>query len=375
MDVKETRDVAGFAFGQARAKGQPPKSASNTVTVGGVSYTPTMTSEGVQVRSGGIALIRALPDPHMPAMAIQLTSAPVPPSPGDVQWSMTLSYSAPAISYSNTYQGNSTLGQPWDITAAIANAPSSNGGGIVGGNAVVNWTYGNASGSFSFRIRGENPGRDAIVAYMESIGEPWFGYRVGRHETAMKQFCPIPVDNSTGCGVSTNEGLPLLGPPSGYGILQYDPPASTHDTDLLWNWKSNVSRHLTDKIDDNGGWNFWTLQISQWQAFNLNAATQIAPPSDRQEGSNCTFTFSAVTIPASSLTSPGPYWFGDAVDMKRLGGVALPTWSSAYNIYPNHLADYISWNKVSDSNNPYWLRVPENTVNSSIVQDFCNSLP
>lgn len=70
-----------------------------------------------------------------------------------------------------------------------------------------------------WRIRGKNPTKQAVKDRLGSLELQVIAYK----ESRFRQF--------------DADGLPIFGPPSGFGVMQLDPPPSP---EVIWNWKANV---------------------------------------------------------------------------------------------------------------------------------------
>jgi len=117
---------------------------------------------------------------------------------------------------------------------------------------------------------------------------------------------------------------------------------------------------------------FWIRQVRQWNLYNAilrNTGERVAPPSDRQETSNCRFTLPLDKLWDSNRDSVGLetptngtnniYWFGDAILIKQYNGAPV---------------NYISWKneELNPGEKPYWSYRPGNTVSSNTVQEVCS---
>lgn len=122
------------------------------------------------------------------------------------------------------------------------------GGEIRGGDGIIeyipeslNWnidweTNNNSLFKFKFYIRGENPNRNQVSAYLDEEQIPgnsnssystryWFLMRLIRHESGTRASNEFRQFNPKGNGYFVNNnktGLPNLGAPKGYGLGQID---------------------------------------------------------------------------------------------------------------------------------------------------------
>lgn len=96
---------------------------------------------------------------------------------------------------------------------------------------------------------------------------------------------------------------------------------------------------------------------------------RIAPPSDRQETSNCTFTLplnkpwdsnkDSVGLETPTNGANSTYWFGDAILIKQYNGAR-----------PN----YVSWKNtgLQPGEMPNWSYKPVNAAGRNYVQEVCS---
>lgn len=100
-------------------------------------------------------------------------------------------------------------------------------GGILVGRCTVNWrnpstgeTGTTGAGEGKWSILGDQPMKEAVKKLLGTIPLQVIGFK----ESKFRQF--------------DNVGLPLFGPPNGFGIMQLDNPKPT--ARQLWDWKQNV---------------------------------------------------------------------------------------------------------------------------------------
>jgi len=395
--------------------------------------TVTVTANGAQVQPGSCAYISAAP--QMPQILATVSNNGTTPPPGDtVAWQLVTTF--PRATSSNTavidtnsvganYIPNTSPGTqfgpngpsqsapppqgtlatpvsqpancawaPWQAPAPgtsgqPSNCPAGNSGAapaFFGGYATINWSYnGNAEQPFNFHVCGTNAGNtytnngaqpSAEQTYMQQTpptSSYWFPWYIALHETNASQFCqsgrsaPPPY-----CSQQFNWGFPVWGYPSGYGMMQIDPPPSQT---LLWNWQADVQQAGT-KLGSTAGPGFWNTQVTQFNAYNQGQAAAglppVPPPPDQQEGA-CTFTLpmSAGQGVSGSIAGGGAtntYWFADAIQLRNYNGGAFSY--GGVTVAPN----YISWQANSPSIG-YWRIFKPNTVNSDIVADVCACIP
>lgn len=117
--------------------------------------------------------------------------------------------------------------------------------------ATVKVTVGGAEAvatQAGYRIRGTNPTQNKIFEIANDVEEQ----AVAWQESSHRQFDALR---------NTGIGLPLFGPPHGWGIMQRDPPPSER---LIWHWRENVIDGVTylNRVhaDAQSYLNFWYLQ-------------------------------------------------------------------------------------------------------------------
>jgi hypothetical protein len=164
--------------------------------------------------------------------------------------------------------------------------------------------------------------------------------------------------------------MPYFGVPGGYGILQHDPPDSPEET---WSWRSTIlgwqglvqakAGPETDTSatspNDQHAYAFWIRQVVQWQRWNNvdhpdRPIPWVYDPS-QDTYPNCSFLPPALNT-QTVRRSVQPYWYGDAILMKQIGGAS---------------SQYVSWNN-NDVNNPLWSFNKPNSVSQDIVLGFCS---
>jgi parallel beta-helix repeat protein len=87
--------------------------------------------------------------------------------------------------------------------------------------------------SILIEIRGENPNKEAVKA---ELGE--LKYQILAYMESKPKWCQFD-----------KKGLPIFGPPSGYGLMQLDPPPSYKE---IWDWKADVKagkEHFDEDIE------------------------------------------------------------------------------------------------------------------------------
>jgi hypothetical protein len=96
-------------------------------------------------------------------------------------------------------------------------------GGILQIAVVVTINGKKYEDNVSVEIRGENPDKAALKAELRELKYQVLTYK----ESTWRQFYTTGVD----------KGLPIFGPPCGYGLMQLDPPPSYRE---IWDWRANV---------------------------------------------------------------------------------------------------------------------------------------
>ena len=205
------------------------------------TYTVTVVDSVIDGLTDGKAYITAAPS--MP----QGVSCHLNPSAsgGTVQWNLKVAYDlfdAPP----NQFSGNSST---WNISNEL-------NGTFCGGTATLSYTLDGMKGmDKTFYIRGTNPTQSQIFSYASTIEEEAVCWK----ESSFRQF------NGT--------GLPLYGPPNGWGLMQKDPPPSL---DYLWNWQVNLQ----------GGVDYLNLIYGEAETYLLgkyNPSTWIWNPANRPD--------------------------------------------------------------------------------------------
>jgi hypothetical protein len=432
VTLSTTTDYLGNSY--LAAPGAPADSTSASLEIDPApAPTLTVTANGAQIQPGSCAYISAAP--QMPQILATVSNNGTTPPPGDtVAWQLVTTF--PRATSSNTavidtnsvgasYITNTSPGPqfgtngpsqsapppqgtlattvsqpancawaPWQApvpgtSGQPSNCPAGNSGAaqaFFGGYATINWSYNNNAGQpFNFYVCGTNAGNtytnngaqpSAEQTYIQQTpptSSYWFPWYIALHETNASQFCqsvrsaPPPY-----CSQQFNWGFPVWGSPSGYGMMQIDPPPSQT---LLWNWQTDVQQAGT-KLGTTSGPAFWNSQVQQFNTYNLGLAAAglppVPPPPDQQE-SACTFTLpmSAGQGVSGSIAGGGAtntYWFADAIQLRNYNGGSFSY--GGVTAAPN----YISWQANSPSIG-YWRIFKPNTVNSDIVADVCACIP
>lgn len=214
------------------------------------------------------------------------------------------------------------------------------------------WTYSTSTGGtisidyslngsamqvgIQFNIRGIAPPMTEVKQYAGS--EPWFLTRLIAQESGYVMFI--------------NGGVPIWGPPAGYGIMQTDPPDSLAN---LFDWHSNVDEGKSRVYAIlPGAINFWERQLRDWATWN-ESHDPVPLPDDQVEG--------LITFTATGNTTPGFVSFQDAIWLKRYNGATK---------------DYISFiNAPNSSNIPVgtWTINNTNSLGKNYVRLVCSQQP
>ena len=126
-----------------------------------------------------------------------------------------------------------------------------------GGTVTVECMFNESLISKTFYIRGINPSKEEILAYLKEKGyNEWYLPKMIMHESKMNQFnsgTDFKPDGFVGC--------PNWGYPNGYGLMQLDNFGENKDgTKIyatiheLWNWKSNIDRGVKFLREDKAKW-------------------------------------------------------------------------------------------------------------------------
>jgi len=153
---------------------------------------------------------------------------------------------------------------------------------IQGGKATITIKVGDKEYTRVFHIRGINPKKSIVLEYSKIHNSKyWFFSRIIQHETGStgdvaKQFYPpeSTEKGKEGYGPewTDSKGMPVLGPPCGWGIMQLDNPKPTKKA--LWSWKKNIDEGVKlfdEKLKDVK--EFYKRQlilVSQWNRDNTD---------------------------------------------------------------------------------------------------------
>ena len=207
---------------------------------------------------------------------------------------------------------------------------------IRGGTATFEYVQGNDEWNeeniqtFVFYLRGQNPNRNDVISYIEDQNfdeQYWFLIRLIRHESGTGSNNIFRHYNVGGeYTITSNSGLPNLGPPRGYGLGQIDNFGRLNQSERnslnlneleigqtmldqsgrtidrngylvasdgqVWNWKENIQAIITLLNDKSTELRRHIRNIrnhvNNWNTQFPN--DQILIPEDQQEG-NITFSW------------------------------------------------------------------------------------
>jgi hypothetical protein len=368
-------------------------------------------------------------DPAMPKLTAQLQNSDGSQLSGPVVWQLAVTFpKATAYDYNAqqmtlapvTVTYPQICGYPPPLNGTATYSPDWCGAGgtlpqyFSGGQATVTATYKNVPYSFPFCISGTNPKQPAVDTWFASNRAFWFEDNVAIHETFQSQFCDADTTRTGGgiyCGSDSSKvGMPIYGPPGGYGILQTDPAP---DMNSIWSWKGNIaawetqwaqvfdSNYASPTDGNQQAYAFWVRQAYQWAAYNIeNGNWPTSSPAEQSDpgpgpfGSYVNGVFVPTPqqpfnptplppMPVSFVTNLNPntlvsqqydgpimneYWYGDAVLMKQLAGTAS-------TCSPNG-PQYVSWNNTIKGVAPQWSFQKASLWSADIVYEFstCSTL-
>jgi hypothetical protein len=264
------------------------------------------TSDGKYLKSGGIAYITndaASGTPKMPNLSFRYISGF-----GQIQMTLNIVYNQTFNTQSST--AYHTINDHYEETGKVAAntewIPLCTS--IIGGKAILSWD-GIPNGTFTFNIRGINPTSAQITQYLNAIGllpNSWYITDLLRDESSSKQFNYKSTvsfyDYTVGTPLLASykglKGLPIYGPPNGWGMGQLDNwkinnVTNYANSDQRWNWKSNLDGvkivHDLKVSDINAYYVAKMIVVNNWN--NANPKNKVQPAADQTEG---TVTFSHV---------------------------------------------------------------------------------
>jgi len=174
------------------------------------------------------------PAPKMPIINCKAQISGISPDPtyaSEFSWEANLSYTwkhRGELRFQSFLFKESAIGGAWTPDF---------GSIIMGGdmNITVATTIGGIKyeDSVLIEIRGENPDKETVKA---ELGE--LKYQILAYMESKPKWCHFDKN-----------GLPIFGPPSGYGLMQLDPPPSYSE---IWDWKANVKagkEHFDEDIE------------------------------------------------------------------------------------------------------------------------------
>ena len=251
---------------------------------------------GQRISEGSTVVIDG--SPSFPDVSVRLSMPPGVLSPvGAVNWHFSASYSYHSEYGNNIFDGiyscsflsDGSVSLPYETAWSLRTQA---GTGICGGTATVDYTFGALKGSATFVIKGQNVPYQTTQAYLNTFkyeyGQlPWFLFQLVNQESAYRQFrAPIPSSVST----PSTAGVPLLGPPRGFGVMQVEDPPSSFQ---LWDWRENVKAGVAavnaTYLTASKRWKAAQDAFTSWNSDH--PTSQVDPPIDTSEG-NCSFSFS-----------------------------------------------------------------------------------
>ncbi len=167
-----------------------------------------------------VTVLSITPEGRMPGLPMKLNLKPGFALDGEVRYSAVVEYAE---------RGRADIGVVAEGVAAGTEFALAWGDNVRGGRCLVRmevpWrradrTTGVSHLCVEYRIVGENPGQDAARRRIGAIEAQVIAYK----ESRFRQF--------------TAAGVPLFGPPRGFGLMQLDTPQPTADE--IWSWHDNV---------------------------------------------------------------------------------------------------------------------------------------
>ncbi len=245
---------------------------------------------------------------------------------------------------SNAFQDQAAA-SPFQLTTAM------------GGQATLLWKLNGVSQkNFPFTIKGSNPTKSVVKSYMVAASLPqnpsvtpfFLGLLPGAETVEQTQFYA--------------SGNPIWGGPSGYGLLQIDPPQSTAE---IFHWKNHVDTYINVKLapKKTAAYTFWAIQVKQYKDYlDTNPAIVPYPPVIVVEG-KCSFLFALDNDPTVSVTNPSgtmdPALLPALQDPQIQGGffrhLKDSNWIKAIN---GAIFYYISWIQSTTGGVTGWVLNP-----------------
>jgi len=255
--------------------------------------------------------------------------------------------------------------------------------------------------TFMFNICGTNPDPTTFPTSTPATSAAlaatnyWFAQKTALHESNMSEFCQQSSNRAISppfCSQRANDGLPIWGTPSGYGMMQLDPAIQLKD---VWNFQTNVSdwTTLTQKRPGPGN---WAGEVKLFNLYNAqNPSAPAAAPLDvyyndtAGNPSACHFTMPMVKGIGLSSAPPTGQSFADANIIKETNGVGVcwttsgvPNAGSCPKDNTGHLLpgvnygtiDYIIFNSkhLYKGDVPHWQVVTQESVSQDTVAGVCS---
>lgn len=237
---------------------------SNYWSVDDLEYTPAAGIRIVSPNAGDTFWIEAEPEPTMPRIVARAELVGIAPTPPltitEFVWNAKITYMQHGRSDSQMLGPKSMLGETY--TTWVPNYKNL----ILGGEMEIE-VYVDIGGKryqdkISVHIRGKNPSKETVKDTLGQLILQVICYKEAYPK--WQQF-----DDS---------GLPVFGPPSGFGVMQLDPPSYSVQ---IWSWLRNVQE----------GKSRWREKIAMSRAYvkqvkKANAdqkVTNLSPQQDERQ--------------------------------------------------------------------------------------------
>lgn len=192
---------------------------SNYWSVDDIEYIPGAGIKIVAPIEGQTFWIEAEPEPKMPTISCQANVIGIEPDPTantEFLWEAVITYTDHGRNDVSKFESGKLVGGAWipDFKNVVA------GGNLtIKVKAVIDGKE--YQDSITCYIRGKNPDKETVKDTLGTLILQVICYKEAYPK--WQQF-----DDS---------GLPVFGPPSGFGLMQLDPPSSS---DQIWSWLKNV---------------------------------------------------------------------------------------------------------------------------------------
>jgi len=295
-EIDGTVTVPSDAVGQAMATVSATYSGlgllgGSSGQVGSDPYAIQITSTAVTLNAtwNGTAISQGSTVWITPAPSLSIVASLVPnaggslPSGANITWSFQSTYTGPdGVAYTSNQIASQPANNSWNVNQALGAQ------GQPGGSALLSASYQGNSYTLTFNILGQNPSASAVRSALGT--SPWFLAQIAQQESpGYQQF--------------TGSGYPTWGAPSGYGIMQLDPPRSVSD---MWVWTTNVTDGVNyNASNQNAASIAWNQQLNAWQLYNATNPPVAMQPSIST--GNCVFSYTP---------SGGQHPFSDGIWIK-----------------------------------------------------------